>query len=264
VEPGRDVRPAGEEATQGELLLPAGTLLGPAHAGVAAAAGADDLEVVAAPRASVLVFGDELLASGPSRDGRVRDSLGPQLPGWLARLGVATLAVRRVADTLEDHVAALEQAEGDLVVTTGGTAAGPVDHLHAALERTGADLVVDSVAVRPGHPMLLARWDGRWLLGLPGNPQSAVVALLSLGGPLVAALTHRGLPPLPPCRLAEDVTAPARETRLVASRLEPHGARPVVHLGSGMLRGLAQADGFAVVAAGGQRADSSARWLPLP
>ncbi len=260
---GRDIRPAGEEVAAGATLVPAGTLLGPAHVGLAAAGGADRLEVAQRPRASVLIFGDELLQEGPARGGRVRDSLGPQLPGWLARLGVETVALRHVPDTLDAHVRAVEQAEGDIVVTTGGTAAGPVDHLHRALAQVGASLVVDSVAVRPGHPMLLARWPHRWLIGLPGNPQSAVVALLSLGAPLVAGLTRRPPPSLGTCVLAEDVPAPATETRLVLARLQDGRARPVAHLGSGMLRGLADADGFAVVSPGGQPAGTTARWLPL-
>jgi molybdopterin molybdotransferase len=261
---GRDIRPAGEEAPVGTELVAVGTLLGPAHVGLAAAGGANAVEVVCRPTATVLVLGDELLLHGPARDGRVRDSLGPQLPGWLRRLGVVTLDVRHVEDTLEAHVAALESATTDLVVTTGGTAAGPVDHVHDALSATGADLVVDAVAVRPGHPMLLAARPDRWVLGLPGNPQSAVVALLSLGAPLVAGLTGRPLPPLSGVTLAADVAAPPAETRLALARLVDGQAHPVTHLGSGMLRGLAEADGFAVVAPGGQPAGTTARWLPLP
>ena len=195
---GQDLRPAGEEAAAGDRLIAAGTVLNPAHLGVAAAAGVDHLEVVRRPTARVLIFGDELLDAGLSRDGRVRDSLGPQLPAWLERLGVQTFEVVRVEDTLEAHIDALNDSGSvDIVVTTGGTAAGPVDHLHRALEATGAKLIIDSVAVRPGHPMLMGRWgSSRWLLGLPGNPQSAVIALLSLGAPLVAALQGRALPEL--------------------------------------------------------------------
>ena len=70
---------------------------------------------------------------------------------------------------------------------------GPVDHLHPALEALGADYVVNTVAVRPGFPMLLARLAGpdgrvRFVAGLPGNPQSAIVALVSLVAPLLAGL----------------------------------------------------------------------------
>ena len=262
---GRDIRPTGEEVEAGSELIAAGTVLGPAQVGLAAAAGADALEVRVVPRATLLVFGDELLTSGPAGDGRVRDSLGPQVPGWSSRLGMATSDVVRVPDTLQAHVEAIDAATTPVVLTTGGTAAGPVDHLHAALARLGAELLVDTVAVRPGHPMVLARRGEQWVVGLPGNPQSAVVALLSLGAPLVAGLLGQPVPPLRYCVLGEDVVAPPTETRLVLATRDDQGtAHPVSRLGSGMLRGLAAAHGFAVIDPGGQPAGATARWLPLP
>ena len=276
VEPGQDVRPAGEEAEVGDVLINSGTLMAPVHLGLAAAGGTDQLVVVSRPIAQVLVLGDELLDSGPSHDGQVRDSLGPQIPGWLARMGVLTRELTRVQDTRDAHVAAINNAaidrtalgetgDVDLVVTTGGTAAGPVDHLHAAIAEVGGVLEVDSVAVRPGHPMLLARLgERRWLLGLPGNPQSAVVALLSLGGPLLAALNGQPLTELDRITLGEDVGAPANETRLVLSTRDSGIATTTGHLGSAMLRGLAHSDGFAVIPPGGLGRGSTARWLPLP
>jgi molybdopterin molybdotransferase len=263
---GRHIRPAGEEAARGTVLLSAGTVLGPAHLGVAAAAGADVLEVVRRPVARLLVLGDELLDRGLPRAGRIRDSLGPQLPAWLERLGVDCVGVDRVADTLDAHVDAIEAiAEADLVVTTGGTAAGPADHLHRAVADVGGTLVVDSVSVRPGHPMLLARLPGRrWLLGLPGNPQSAVAALLTLGVPLVTALLGEPLPELVPMTSDVALMAPPTATRLVLATLASGTAVPTDHHGSGMLRGLAVADGYAVVPPGGALPGEPLRWLPLP
>lgn len=266
VVPGQDLRPAGEEATAGEVLVPAGTLLTPGHLGLMAACGIDDVEVVRRPRAALLVLGDELLTDGPAREGRVRDSLGPQIPAWLDRLGVVTTSITYVQDTLDAHVAALAAPDHvDLIVTTGGTAAGPVDHLHHALAATGGELLIDSVAVRPGHPMLMGQWGhDRWLLGLPGNPQSAVIALLTLGAPLIAALNACPLPSLGEVTIAEHVVAPKAETRLVLARREGESAVPTAHLGSAMLRGLAAADGLAVIPAGGAAAGDRVRWLALP
>ncbi len=266
VAPGQDIRPAGEEARLGDELVGAGTLLAPVHLGLAAAGGADELMVVRRPAAHLLILGDELLESGSPRAGRVRDSLGPQIPGWLERMGVDTHSVTHVEDSLAAHVDALAAvSDADLVVTTGGTAAGPVDHLHSSIDAVGGQLVVDSVAVRPGHPMVLARLDERrWLIGLPGNPQSAVVALLSLGAPLLDRLFGQGFGVLDDVHLAEDVSAPAGETRLVLSTLRSDIATPTAHLGSAMLRGLAVSDGFAVISPGGCAAGDFVRWLPLP
>ncbi len=163
--PEREWRLPGEECAQGEQLLPAGTPVTPGVLGLAAACGHDTLPVRPAPRAALLVFGDELLTAGLPGDGRVRDSLGPQVPAWLARLGAdCTAPVGPVADTLDAHVTALADAlasGADLICTTGGTMHGPVDHLHPALARLGASYVVNTVAVRPGFPMLLARCPAR-------------------------------------------------------------------------------------------------------
>jgi molybdopterin molybdotransferase len=196
----------------------------------------------------------------------VRDSLGPQIPAWLQRLGVDVVSVVPVEDTLAAHIAALEQCRDvDVVITTGGTAAGPVDHLHGALAATAGELLVDSVAVRPGHPMLMGRWGhGRWLLGLPGNPQSAVIALLTLGVPLVDALNGVESKPLGHVRVSEDVSAPPTETRLVLAQRADGTATPTAHLGSAMLRGLASADGLVVIPPGGASVGDVARWLDLP
>lgn len=265
VDPGRDIRWAGEECRADEVIVPAGTRITPAVLGALCAAGCDVVDVRRRPTARVLVFGDELLDSGPPRGGRVRDSLGPQVPLWLERMGVDVLGVMHVEDTLESHVQALESASGvDIVVTTGGTAAGPVDHLHRALDAIDARLVVDQVACRPGHPQLLARWDTAHVLGLPGNPQSAVVALMTLGQALIDGLQAMPLRTLDEVVMDADVGAPVHETRIVAARLRSASAVPVDHLGSGMLRGLAAADGFAVVPPGGVIRGTTVRWLPLP
>jgi molybdopterin molybdotransferase len=151
--------------------------------GLAAACGYDSLAVTPSPSAAVVIFGDELLTSGTPGLGRVRDALGPQLPGWLVRLGARVLPgfdpLGPVADTLDAHVKAISDAlaHADVVCTTGGTMHGPVDHLHPALAELGATYIANTVAVRPGFPMLLAsvpRPDGpARLRGRPAR-QSAV------------------------------------------------------------------------------------------
>ena len=196
-------REPGEEAYAGEELLPAGTPVDPAVIGLAAACGHDTLRVRRAPRAALLVFGDELLTAGPpggrpgprrARPARCR----PGCAGYGCQVRPSDV-VGPVADTLPAHVAALRAAldDADLVCTTGGTMHGPVDHLHPALEALGADYVVNTVAVRPGFPMLLARLTGpdgraRFVAGLPGNPQSAIVALVSLVAPAARRAARAG------------------------------------------------------------------------
>jgi molybdopterin molybdotransferase len=268
--PVREWRVPGEEATRGEELLPVGSAVTPAVIGLAAACGYDTLPVRPAPKAAVLVFGDELLTAGPPADGRIRDSLGPSIPPWLRRLGaVAGDPIGPVKDTLDAHVAAIRSAfdrGADVVCTTGGTMHGPVDHLHPALTELGASYVVNTVAVRPGFPMLVAALPGgRFLAGLPGNPQSAVVALVSLVVPLLAGLQGRPLPSLPPVTLGADVPGRGDYTHLALVRVEDGRAYPVSHVGSSMLRGLARSAGFAVVRPGTEGSAGDALPLvPLP
>lgn len=251
----REWRDTGEEAAAGEVLLAAGTPVTPGVVGLAASCGYDTVAVRPAPRVATLVFGDELLVSGLPGDGRVRDSLGPQLPGWLRRLGaIGSAPVGPVPDTLDAHVAAIRDAlaDADVVCTTGGTMHGPVDHLHPALAALEAEYVVNTVAVRPGFPMLVAALPGgKFVAGLPGNPQSAIVALVSLVVPLLAGLTGRPLPAPRPMELGADVPGRGGYTHLALVRRDPDGRLyPVAHAGSAMLRGLAQAAGFAVIAPG--------------
>jgi molybdopterin molybdotransferase len=253
IPPRRDWRDAGEEARAGEELLPAGSGVTPGVIGLAASCGYDSLTVRRAPRVAVTVFGDELLGAGLPGAGRVRDALGPALPSWLRRLGASVEAAVAVEDTLDAHVAAISAAAdiADVVVTTGGTMHGPVDHLHPALARLGGEYVVDTVAVRPGFPMLVASLPrGRWLVGLPGNPQSAVVALVTLVAPLLAGLRGAALPPLGRVRLAVDVPGRGDFTHLALVRITGGVAEPLAHAGSAMLRGVARADGFAVIRPG--------------
>ncbi|WP_127554184.1 molybdopterin molybdotransferase MoeA [Actinoplanes sp. OR16] len=268
-----DWRLPGEEAHRGEELLPAGTPIDPAVIGVAATCGYSDVPVYPVPRAAMLVFGDELLTEGPPGAGRVRDSLGPQVPGWLRRNGATVTSVTGpVKDTLDAHLDAIRSGldEADVVCTTGGTMHGPVDHLHPALAELGADYIVNTVAVRPGFPMLLARVPGprpRFIAGLPGNPQSAVIALISLVAPLLAGLRGRPLAPLPLVELSAAVRGRGGDTHLALAALDASGrtATPVGHVGSAMLRGLANAHGFVVVRPGSQAAAGDlVPFLPLP
>jgi molybdopterin molybdotransferase len=272
VEPGSDIRTRGQEAADGDLLLDAGGVITPAVVGMAAAAGYDSLPVVRPPDVAILVLGDELLERGLPREGRVRDALGPMVPGWVAWAGGRAFPPVRVPDTLDALLEELEDANADLIVTTGSTAAGPADHLHTALRRLGAHWVVDGVAVRPGHPMCLASLpDGRHVLGLPGNPLAAVSALLTLGLPLVAALRGEAGADetrVEPAVLDDAVTGHPSDTRLVPVVRRRDGlvvtASPVRHVGPAMLRGLSLADGMAVVPPGGAERGAGVQVLPLP
>ena len=266
---GRDIRLQGEEARPGEVLLAAGTPVTPPVLGLAAAAGHDLLTVFPRPTVDVLVLGDELLTHGPATDGRVRDALGPQIPGWVAAAGGALRSIVAVPDQLAATVLALRSTAADLVITTGGTARGPVDQVHPALRELNASLVVDQVAVRPGHPMLLADLgDGRLLVGLPGNPLAAAVGFSSLAAPALAGARGLADVPLSRGRLLAALLAPPDAHRLVPVRVEQAGVEttltPLPHHGPAMLRGLTSADALAVAPPGGAPAGAVVEIVVLP
>lgn len=262
---GQDIRPRGQECRSGDRLLPPGALVTPAVLGLAAAAGYDELPVVPRPRAEVLILGDELLTEGLPHEGLIRDALGPLLPPWLRSLGADVIAVRRLGDDAEALHQALTSSAADLIVTTGGTASGPVDHVHPILRRIGAELLVDGVAVRPGHPMLLARIrPDQHLVGLPGNPLAAVSGLLTLAEPLLRTLSGRPAPATYTAVLREDVHGHPHDTRLVPVSLPADHAVPLHYNGPAMLRGIAVADGLAVVPPGGARRGQELEILDLP
>ncbi|WP_256104591.1 molybdopterin molybdotransferase MoeA [Streptomyces sp. ODS05-4] len=264
---GQDIRPRGQECRTGDQLLPAGATVTPAVLGLAAAAGYDRLPTVERPRVDILVLGDELLTAGLPHDGLIRDALGPMLTPWLAALGAETGEVRRVGDDADTLARAVAGSTADLVLTTGGTAAGPVDHLHAVIETVGAELLVDGVKVRPGHPMLLARSaPHRYLVGLPGNPLAAVAGLLTLAAPLLRGLSGRTAAASRTAAVREAVPGHPFDTRLVpvVHQARDGAVAPVRFHGPAMLRGIAAADGLAVVPPAGARAGDLLEILTLP
>lgn len=262
----QEIRPPAHECTAGDVIIDAGTVLNPAMVGLLAAAGFDEIDVVQKPRVALVLLGDEIQLSGIPRDGLVRDALGPQLPGWLVAMGAQIVSTQYISDEFELVVSALKDAcaTADIVITTGGTAQGPRDYLHGALEAIGAQILIDTVKVRPGHPMLLARNASTAILGLPGNPQSAIVALISLGQPVIASLLGQEQKKLNVVTTASELTAPEDFTRLIIGNLVDGHFHVAPYLGSAMLRGLAHSQGFAIVTKPLTYAGEPVRWLDLP
>ncbi|MEV6283142.1 molybdopterin molybdotransferase MoeA [Kribbella sp. NPDC051770] len=248
---GQHIRRAGEECAAGEVLLPAGVRIDPAVLGLAAAVGLDRLTVIPKPRVAGLVTGDELVVRGASGPGRVRDAIGPMLPGLIGRAGGVCTAVTHLPDTRSALVDALEKTEADLILVSGSSASGPADHLRSGLAALGAELVIDGVACRPGHPQALARLDdGRLVVGLPGNPFAALTAFLTLGVAALHRMRALALPTLPVAPIPGGLAGHPTSTRLVPVRVTPEGAVPVGHAGSAMLRGAAAADALAIIEPG--------------
>jgi molybdopterin molybdotransferase len=192
---GYHLRPAGEDIRAGELVVHAGTVLGPAELGVLASMNIPRPRVVRRPRVAIAGTGDELTDPGkPLGPGAIRDSNGPALGGAVHRAGGELVARVRVGDDLDATVAVLGAAlrDVDLLITTGGVSVGPHDHVRPALARLGYREVFAGVKLKPGRPTTFAVGeDGTLVFALPGNPVSALMAFRLFVVPAMDAMLGR-------------------------------------------------------------------------
>ncbi|WP_308113743.1 molybdopterin molybdotransferase MoeA [Arthrobacter sp. ISL-30] len=269
--PGRHIRPAGEEAAAGEVLIPAGTTLNPGHIALAAVAGHDSLQVQPRPVVGIVLTGSEVVTAGVPDPGQVRDTFGPQLGTVIVMLGGTPAGPVRIGDSYTEWLAALGGSKAfpgrmpDVTITTGGTGCSETDHFRAAVAALGGQLLLDGIAMRPGHPAVLAALpDGRFVVGLPGNPLAAMMALTTIGAPLLEALGGRPLGAVGQATSAADIDPCPGRTRLIPCRFIEGLAFPATHTGPGMMRGLAWADGVMAVPPGGVQSGEPVPVLPLP
>ncbi len=266
VEPGRFVRPRGEDVRQGDLVLAARTVLGPVEVGMAAALGGVELLVHPRPRVGVLSTGDELVGvDEPVGRGRVRDANGPLLAATVTALGGEVAALERVPDDPELIASALHRlaAASDLVVTSGGASVGEKDWLRVLLEREGT-LTFWRIAMRPGKPVALGRVDDTPVVVLPGNPGSVVACSHVVLGRALRRLA--GAPAEPrsvPSRLAEDIVGDEQRTVVHPVRLRSGSASPAQVRSSQVLSNALGLDGWVIVPPGGVTAGTTVQ-VELP
>lgn len=260
---GQHVRPPGDEATAGELIAPAGTLVTPAIAGLAASSGHDQVEVTAKPTVSVIVTGNELVSSGEIGPGQIRDSLTIQVSPWAQYLGGVVQSSIHCDDDQSALVQAISDSNSNIIITTGGTAHGKYDFLRNALHELNAKYVIDEIQMRPGHPTILAKLpSGQFVSGLPGNPLAALVSFLTAVAPVIKKMSGQEITELNSVELAQAM--PSDRTRVIPVSLTNGRAVPTEFRGSAMLRGLGNAHALAVVSAGANPVGAKARLLPLP
>jgi len=193
--PERHIRPRGSDFRTGEMLLEAGRRLDPRTLVAAAGADVGEVETWRRPAVRVLATGDELAPPGQARDraGAIPESVSFGVAALTELWGGRSLGSRRLADDLP----ALERAAGealeqsDLVVVTGGASVGERDFAKKMFAPHGLELIFSKVAIKPGKPVWLGRAGGKIVLGLPGNPTSAMVTARLFLAPLVAGLAGR-------------------------------------------------------------------------
>jgi len=250
---GQNIRPQGQETTVGELVLAAGTRLGPIEQGLAASLGCAGLEVVRRVRVAVLSTGDELvepgIALGP---GQIYNSNRVLLCSWLQRLGCEVVDAGILPDDLPTTRARLgELQDVDLILSTGGVSVGEADFLGIALREEG-ELTLWKLAIKPGKPLTVGHFRGVPVIGLPGNPASTLVTFALLTRPYL--LRRQGVQDVEPLKFsvpAGFVWPQAGNRReFLRGRLEQGQAIIYRNQSSGVLRSAAWAEGLVEVQEG--------------
>jgi molybdopterin molybdotransferase len=251
VRPGRHIRRAGQDFAAGEAVLPAGRRLGARDIGLAAAANHPWIAVHRRPRVGVLATGDEIALPGePIPPGGIVSSNAHALAALIRAGGGEAIVLPVAPDDRAAIAAVADSVKGmDMLVTTGGASVGDHDLVVAGLRTRGLEVDFWKIAMRPGKPLVFGRLGPVPVLGLPGNPVSALVCAILFLSPALAALS--GLPPGPPPSTAARLGAPvaANDARAdhLRAKLERDSEGRLVATAfpvqdSAMLRRLAQAD----------------------
>lgn len=194
VHAGKHVRRAGQDFSHNDVLIAAGRRLSARDVGLAAAANHPWLAVHRKPRIAILATGDEITLPGePLPADGIVSSNAHALAALAVAAGAEPVVLPVVRDDVEAIAAAAEATRGmDLLVTTGGASVGEHDLVQAGLSRRGFALDFWKIAMRPGKPLIAGRVGEVPMLGLPGNPVSALVCAMLFVLPALERLS--GLP----------------------------------------------------------------------
>ena len=195
---GRHIRRAGQDFAAGDIVLPAGRRITARDVGLAAAANHPWLSVHRCPRVAILATGDEIALPGePIPPGGIVSSNAHALAALVRAAGAMPLILPIARDEHAAIGAVAESVWGmDMLVTTGGASVGEHDLVIAALQARGMTLNFWQIAMRPGKPLLFGQLGATPVLGLPGNPVSAMVCAILFLLPVLLRLS--GLPAAPP------------------------------------------------------------------
>ena len=273
VEPGANIRRAGEDLRHGEQVLAAGVRLRAQHLGLLASVGIGKLPVYRRLRVATFTSGDELvMPGGELGPGQIYNSNRYTFAGLLSGLGCEVIDLGMVPDTFEATCEALRRGarEADLVLASGGVSVGEEDHVKPAVEKLGS-LKLWRIAVRPGKPLAFGSLDGTPFIGSPGNPVSLFVTFCLFARPFILRMqgVEEVMPLSVPVPSGFDWPRPDKRREYVRARLErdPSG-RPVLRVfpsrSSGVLSSVAWANGLAVIAEGQTlKAGDPVEFLPM-
>ncbi len=266
--PGAYIRRKGENIKRGAAVIDPGVAISPAHVSALAAFGYDTVRVFKRVRVTLLITGNELRDTGvSSSEFTIRDSNGPALCALFAqRPWIDVIACDRVTD---ERSVLLNKADGalrtsDAVVFTGGVSMGDHDYVPGVLDELGVRTIFHTLPIRPGKPLLGAVGaEGQAVLGLPGNPASALTTMLRLGMGVLAKRAGLTGNPVQP-RSVRIANADEKQLHLwwfrPVRRRDANAVELVSTNGSGDLAALANSDGFVQQAQGKTIEHTSEYW----
>jgi molybdopterin molybdotransferase len=251
---GEHVRKAGSDFAAGATLIEPGSLMTPARIALAVMAGHGTIPVRRRLRVAIISTGSELVPPGTeTREDRLPSSNAPMLAALMRNLPVDVVDLGIIPDDLTALTTAFAQSKTcDIVVSTGGASVGDHDLVRPALNAAGASLDFWKVAMRPGKPLMAGRLGDTVVLGLPGNPVSALITAVLFLRPLIAHLSGASvsLPSRIKVRMAEALPAVGPRTDFVRTHWRDGSLVPTFPGDSGMLFPLAGADALVVRAPG--------------
>jgi molybdopterin molybdotransferase len=192
---GDHIRKAGLDFTAGDILLRAGRRLGPVDIALAAAMDHGTLSVLRRPRVAILATGDELAKPGETGADQIVASNGYAVSGYVRLAGGEPIDLGIAGDdfaALEAGIGRARELKADVLVTLGGASVGDRDLVKSALAKEGMELGFWRIAMRPGKPLIHGHIGAMAILGLPGNPVSAIVCCVVFLLPLLGALFGEG------------------------------------------------------------------------
>jgi molybdopterin molybdotransferase len=273
---GENIVPRGSEARRGEVVLEAGTRLGPEQIALAASCGLLSVPVYAMPSVAVLATGDELVdrstqppaSEAPSSDRKssiqphqIYDSNSHALAALVHQAGATALRQRPALDQFDDLSTSIRQSlhAAPLLLLTGGVSMGKFDLVEEVLAGMGAEFFFTGVRMQPGKPVVFGRVPAtddrpaRYFFGLPGNPVSAMVTFRVFVEPLLAALAgeRNWQPNIALAQLAAELRSKPGLTRFLPAHLDTSQPVPAVTAiptqGSGDLAANARANCYLIV-----------------
>lgn len=271
---GESISVQGEEVKQGTPVLAAGDKIGAGAVATLATFGYTRVSVRKKPVVGILCTGNELIdADQPLLPGKIRNSNGPMLYAMIAEAGGVPVTYEKLPD---DEVSAKQTVdrimeEVDVLVTTGGVSVGDFDIMASIVEHTDVNLLFNRVAIRPGSPTTAAKYKGKMICALSGNPGACFAGFELFVRPLIGRMQGLRISPLTKVEaiLTEDYDKPCPYPRYLRGRVHTHETvlyvTPDLNDKSGNLTTLNQSECFVIIPAGGRgkRAGERVEIIPI-